>query len=524
MAAKSSKHIRNKHSTSCSRPRSAKTRFSTTTSNQNDNHVADVVDDSIFQIDKVLYNLYSDIASALRKCEMSTAPERPRSVLHSDTSYCSNISDTSNGSVSKNLEERQNEAILDCLKEFMGEQTNIFTEAVIDGLRDRAIDLITLPSETHLSQIIPNDGRLIDNMDPCTLRNSQSAKQQRPIISEFAVPSSVGNPESQLSVLSSSPKSFSQMFNGTMMSGVYDTPRNSTFEFVASPMPATSQLDNIWSASFGEALPQPITQNSHFRDDRFDFISSLSGACPSFRSSNMASNITDIPSGRSRSLFNISTQINPHLEFDTVRANRNGAGGSDAGTHSNNSENKYAKPFNSIQTDTKLCKSNPCRADVLNTMPITPTTSATIERTKTSHSAAAAAASPPRREPESGVQRSTTSNDVNCPTPSKKQSEKRSKRNKFQSQLTEFYQSEKFQRLHRIANSVCDASAAKASAVPKPIERTISTSTFAKNLNNETSSIVANASDATSGAPKDNDDATVSPLSETCLLPPPPGF
>lgn len=521
MAGKSSAHSRNRSAPGCSRQRSVRTRFSATTSNLNDGQAADCVDDSIFQIDKVLYNLYSDIASALRKCEMSSAMERPRSVLDSDMSYCTNISDSSS-SVSKSLEDRRNEAILECLKEFMGEQTNTFTEAVIDGLRERAVDLITLPTETHSSQTIPNDEQLMASLDPCALPNSQSEKQQRPIASEFAVPSRVGSPESQLSVILPSQKSFSQMFSRTMMSGVYETPHNSQFEFDASPIPATSQLDNIWSQSFGEASPQPITQNSHFRGDRFDFISPLSGACPSFRPSDMATSNTDIPSGRSHSLFNISTQINPHLEFDTVRANRNGAGGTDGGTQSNNSENKYAKPFNSIRTDTKLCKSNPIRAGAVNTMPLTATTSAEIERTQASRSAAAAPV--PRREPESGVRCSTTSNNVNRQTQSKQQSEKRTKRNKLQSQLTEFYQSEKFQRLHRIANSVCSASTPKTSTAPKRIERNISTSASAKNLYNDSSSMVANTLDATSGAPKDNDDAPLSPLSETCLLPPPPGF
>lgn len=522
MAGKSSAHSRNRSASGCSRQRSVRTRFSATTSNLNDGQAADVVDDSIFQIDKVLYNLYSDIASALRKCEMSSAIERPRSVLDSDMSYCSNISVT-NSSVSKSLEDRRNAAILECLKEFMGEQTNTFTDAVIDGLRERAVDLITLPTETHSPQSIPNDEQLMANLVPCAQPNSQSEQQPRPIVSEFAVPSRVGSPESQVSVILPSQKSFSQMFSRTMMSGAHDTPHNSQFEFDASPIPATSQLDNIWSQNFVEASPQPITQNSHFRGDRFDFISPLSGACPSFRPSDMATNNTDIPSGRSHSLFNISTQINPHLEFDTVRANRNGAGGSDGGTHSNNSENKYAKPFNSIRTDTKLYKSNPIRAGVVNTMPLTATTSATIERAQASRSAAAAAPVP-RREPESGVRCSTTSNDGNRQTQSKQQSEKRTKRNKCQSQLTEFYQSEKFQRLHCIVNGGCSASTPKTSKAPKPIERNILASTSAKTLNKNSSSMVANALDATSGAPKDNDDAPLSPLPETCLLPPPPGF
>lgn len=530
-----------------SRSSSAKTKFSATTSNKNGGQTDDVVDDALFQVDKVLYNLYGDIASALRNCEMSGSKETPRSILDGDSSYNSIISNTSCSS--RNLLDRQSEAILDCLKAFMSEQSNIFTEAIVEGLRVHAVDLITLPAESQLSQIneiISGENRLIDNLDPYAPFNShlaaienpqQSQRSENPvqpsqrsaIFSEFAIPSSVRSVGSQLSVISSDSKSLSQRSYRTIGS-VYETPQNSLFEFDrSSPRPATPRLDNNWSQCFNGASAQSIMQEPNFYNDQRVFISPLSPTCPSLRSSAMVSNNNNNnnrnePNESSHSLFNISTQINPHFGFDSVRVR--GASGSNSTVHSNNSKNKYAKPFKSIQSDSKLGKSisKHSRTEVMNT-PLTKETPATIGRT---HATAAAMRGFPEREFD--FQRSKTAHNVNRQIQSKQRIEKQNRDDKF----TEFFQSEKFQRLHRIANSVCDASVSKIppasneEACDAPDPRTVTVNVSLTNDNNENSSIAANASsDATSSASKRNADALSAPLSpylDTCVLPPPPGF
>lgn len=518
-----------------SRPSLAKTKFSATTSN-----TADAVDDSLFCIDKVLYNLYGDMASALRNCEMNAMKDKPRPVLDGDFSFCSNVSSTSDDS--KNLEERQNEAILECLKAFMSTQTNVFTEAVIDGLKERAVDLITLPTESHSSQIneiIPNENRTIENLDPRVLPTSQAAamgtpepSQRNKSFSDFAVPSNVGDVRTQLSVVPSSTKSFSQL-SSRSVSVVYGTPQNSPFEFDASPKQATPQLDDyIWSNDFeDEEFAQPFKKNSNFRGDRLDFISPLSGASFSFQPSAMDDSGRYMPSERNHSLLSVSTQINPHLEFDSVRANRddNNDGNSISRTCSNNSENKFAKPFKSIRSDPKVGKSNPTHSRA-GEVRATPTTS---ERIRITGSPAASMVV------SSGVgmnfSHSTSSNDANRQTQSKRRIEKQKRKSEFQARLAEFYESENFQRLHRMANNVSAASASKESTTSNEKARNENTervipSTASSSFNHDDNgnhSIAANAStDAMSGSLKDNasTSTSLSPFLDKCVLPPPPGF
>lgn len=510
-------------------------------------------------------------------------------------SYCSSDISTSSSNISsydsKSLGERQNEAILECLEAFMSEQSNVLVEAIIDGLKERPVDLITIASESDSSQaneVNPNASQVIEDMEPSAPPNGQSSmignrhslqrsqsfseftenldpcaspmdqsrvvehsSQQslafsefeenvEPVASpnghsaamgnrnpsqrsqhsfEFVIPSSVRSLKSQQSVLSTSQKSFPQKAHRPMGT-VYETPHYSPFKFDASPNSGPqSPLD--WLQSFGEASAQPFTQNSNFRDDRFDFVSSLSAVGSPYHQPLMAS--TNGPSGHSHSLFNISTQINPHLEFDSVRANRSRTDGSDS-RQSNNSENKYAKPFKSIQSDFKLCKSNPkqSRAGVVSTPTMTRATPATIERAQATGSAAQIVAG--AAGTQFSFQHSATSDSVNRQAQSKQRSKKQHPKDKFGSSFMEFYQSEQFQRLHRIANSVCLTTVPKSSTAPnEDALKTKSTSAtvLPDNDNNE---IISNA---TPNAPANNGVASTIPLSpfpETCVLPPPPGF
>lgn len=498
------KSDRNGPASGRSRANSAKTRFSTTISS-----TSDVVDDSIFQIDKVLYNLYGDIASALRACETIVMKARPRISPDADMSYGSSISVSTISSHSTGyLEERQNEAIMECLRGFMDEQTNIFTEAIIDGLNERAAELITLPDNSHSSQINEinaNEIQMIEPLDPfptpknqSVARDSPQPSQQSQAFSMFAAPSSVRSIRSQQSgrSRSASEKSFATT------SSVRQTPHYSPFEFDTSAVDRTMpQLDDLW---FDESSAQPITPHSNFRDDQVEFLSPFLDTRSQLQPSPTGSNNRLTPSERSRSLFNISTDINPHLQFDSVRAHRSGAGSSGGRSHSNNSDNKYEKPFKSIQSDTELVESTPKHGRA-GTM-----TPSTVERTQVSGSAAAVAAS---SEAAFSFQRPSTSNDVNRQTQSNQRAAKQSRKSKFIARSTEYFQSEQFQRLHRRANSVKSSTASS----DGPNERSAPSVVM-----NGASSTAANASGASIG-----NDAPLVPLSpflESCVLPPPPGF
>lgn len=565
--------------------------------------------------------------------------DKPRPIpFDGDVSYCSSDMSASGSNISSNdsktLEERQNEAILECLTAFMSEQSNVLTEAIIDGLKERAVDLMTIPTESHFSQaneVNPNASQVIEDMEPCARPNGQppvignrhSQRSQSPCAPsndqprvdghlsqrsqalseenldpfaptngqssvignrhllqrnqsfaqfpenldpcphptnqsrvnghssqrsqalsefeenlnpfappngqsaatgnrnlsqrsqnsfEFAIPSSVRSLKSQQSVLSTSQKPFLQK-SCRPMSAVYETPHNSPFEFDASPRPRP-QSPSDWLQGFGETSAPPFTQNSNFRGDRFDFVSPVSAVGSPYHQPSMAS--ANGPIGRSHSLFNISTQINPHLEFDSVRASRSGAGGSGS-RQSNNSENKYAKPFKSIQSDSKLCKSNPkqSRASVVSTPTMTKATPATIERTQATGSAAQIVAAPSGTQ--FGFQHSTKSNGVNRQAQSKQRSKKQHPKDKFESSLMEFYQSEQFQHLHRIANSVCPTTVSRPSTAPNEDASKAKSTLATVSPDNENISNATPSNGVASTVP-------LSPFPETCVLPPPPGF
>lgn len=519
-----------------SRLSSVKTKISTTTTKTNGGQVAD--DDNNhtkFQIDKVLYNLYGDISSALRRCEITPKKEMPRSVIESDLSNCS--SSTTNTTANANsIQERKSEVILECLKTFMSEQSDDFTNAVIDGLKECGADVITLAPPTPLASQINdnnlNESRMIDNFDVRTQMQSPStpiASQQlqaRQQFSEFALPSSVS---SRRLNLSPSQKPSSQHTYRTP-SGAYRTPQNSAFEFDVSQRAATNK---IWSQAFGSGVStvQPIMQNTSGHSDRLDFVTPLSGS-GTFRPTAMTNTRnTPIECSYRDYSFNISTEINPHLEFDSVGVSRFAG---DIGKHSNNSANKYANPFKSIQSDIKLCKSNSKhnRTEAMNTLSMmTQAVSATNERTQVTTPAAVA---PAAAQIKLDCQRQRMSNEKRQTQTMQRNEKQNNKKEKFRSQLAEFYQSEKFQRLHRIANSVCGASVSKMAKAPSENahngtnEKSMSSSAAAANPNDiKISSVAANTSGATSGVSGGNDGASATSVSRdtnTCVLQPPPGF
>lgn len=87
-----------------------------------------------FKMDRILYNLFGDMSSSIRKCKSS-----------SEQTDMSDASDN-NDIVS---DEIKNRALIECLTEFLNIQTDLFTEAVLKlGLNHDQSDIISLPSKT----------------------------------------------------------------------------------------------------------------------------------------------------------------------------------------------------------------------------------------------------------------------------------------------------------------------------------------------------------------------------------------
>lgn len=513
MADKRSDSRRNNSALSRHRTIAASSRFSARTSDQSGDQDAN---DSAFLIDKVLYNLYGDIASAVRNCAMN--------VEDADLSYCSSI----NRSDSGNLRQRRNDAIVECLKVFVSTESNIFIEAVIDGLRDSAADLITLPTESSPPQTISKCNSRFEDVESFAPSSSHvadrgdqqppsSPPQQSQSFSTFAAPSNADTVPPQLLVVPSSQIKFSQMPYRTPSIG-YATPDNSEFEFFACPSVASIPMHNeAWTNGFDGASFQPFRQHSNSRCDGLDFVSQQSATSVSLPRSTTASNNGDTASQR-HSLFSVSTLINPHLGFGSARASRSAAnsdhGESRSGVYRNNSENKYAKPFKSIRTDSKLRKSNSQHGQIGDPNPSTISFSATCERVTD-------AATPSVIGLNS--QYPSTANDSYRQTQSKQCSEKRKKISEFKAKLKKFYESEKFQQMHRFANRARIASASKTATATSasPLNESDKNAISASSIVVECNTVVGRATDATS---TDALSAPISPLPDASVLPPPPGF
>lgn len=540
-------------STSVRKPtKSTNSKLSITTSNRSD------VDDASYRIDKVLYNLYGDIASALRKCEINAKKQKSPTKFASDSSCCSRSINSSAATTNnetpnpQDSEERQTEAMMECLKAFVGEHTNDeLIAAIVDGLQERPVELITLPNE---SQSSASNG-IIDADEQQTIANNRIRDNEpsQPF-TEFVVP-----PPVWTNVSGSSQYSFRTTRTK------YETPHNSPFEFDMNSQrstPATLPDNNNWSQlSDGRTLTHSITQrqqHSNGRDDQFNFVSPMPNANTPFETFSASGSQFDRSQHRRRqhtphnSLFNISTQFNPHLTFDTDFDNRNSGAtatapkddignddydyeyddddyddGDDYGsdTHSNNSENKYAKPFKSIQSDSKVCKSNSKHDHnrIVNRR-VTPAAAAATTNQKQQHRpqrTSIGSTSIVSFGPEPKTQTATSR-----VAQAKQRNGKPFKNDKFKLQMTEFYRSEQYQRFHRqIKDPPRTASSTVVKSMPptKHVQLTEHASpsiVLSATENNEETAAVT----ATNNTNDDDVDDADSAIPDSLILPPPPGF